>query len=78
MIGSGYEYESDEDCVENNPDVVYKRQFHESYHQQVFFKNEEEIYSRACNMLSTTKNINLRKPSKEEIDKIIAEMITQV
>ena len=77
MIGSSCEYESDEDCAERNQDVVYKRQFHEIYHQHIFSKDEEDD-SRACNMLSTTEHINLRKPFKEEIDKITAIMIAQV
>ena len=78
MIGSCYDYETNEDCAKSNQDVVYKSLFHESCHQQIFSEDEEEIDSRACNMLSTTKNISLRKPSKEEISNIIANMISQV
>ena len=71
MIGSRYEYESDIDCGETNQDVEYQRKFYESYHQQVSSENEKEIDRKACNMLSTIEHINLRKPSKEEIDQII-------
>ncbi len=63
MIGSGYDYESNEDCAEENQDVVYKRFFHESCHQQIFSEDEEEVDRRTCNMLSTNENINLRMPS---------------
>ena len=38
MIGSSCEYESDDDCVESNQDVV----------QQDFFEDEEVIDSRDC------------------------------
>ena len=62
MIGSGYDYKSDENCAKDNQDVVNKRLFHESCHQQIFFEDEEEIDSRACNTLSTIENISLRKP----------------
>ena len=78
MIGSGYDYESDKDCVEDNQDVVYKRLFYEGYHQQIFSEDEDEVDSKACNMLSTSEDVNLRMPSQEEISKITADMIAQV
>ena len=77
-LTNGYDYETNEDCAEGNQDVVYKRLFHESCHQQIFSEDEEEIDNKACNMLSTTENISLRKPSKEEINKITIDMIAQV
>ena len=59
MIGSGYDYESNEDYIEDNQDVVYKRLFYEGCHQQIFSEDEEEIDSKACNMLSTNEDVNL-------------------
>ena len=59
-------------------DVNNKIQVYEDYHQLVFSDDEDEIDSRACNMTSDVSHINLRQPSKEEIDKIIVEMVAQV
>ena len=70
MIGSGYDYETDEDCAEGNQDIIHRRLLHESCHQQIFSEDEEEIDTMACNMLSTTKNINLRKPLRRRLIKL--------
>ena len=75
MIGFGYDYESNEDCTEDNQGVVYKRLCYEGCHQKNFSEDEEEVDSKACNMLFATKNISLRKPYKEDISRIIADMI---
>ena len=63
MIGFGYDYESNEDYTEDNQDVVYKMLFYESCHQQIFSEDEEEVDSKACNMLTINENVNLRNPS---------------
>ena len=78
MIGSGYDYESDEEYVEDSQDVVYKRLFYEGSHQQIFSENEEEMDSRACNMLSANENIKLRILSQEEISKITVDMVANI
>ena len=44
----------------------------------MFSDSEDQDENVICNTLATTNHINLRKPSKEEIDRITSELVAQV
>ena len=39
------------------------------------FSNESDVEDNVCNMISSKEEVTLRKPSKEEIDKITESMV---
>lgn len=59
-------------------DVVDQRNLYQVYHQQVFSGDEDPDQTIICNTLVENDHVNLRKPSKEEIDQITSELVAQV
>ena len=58
-------------------DVNDQRQFQNVMQQQVFF-DTSDVEDDVCNMISSREEVTLRKPSREEIDQITANMVAQV
>ena len=67
----------DSDLEETKNDLEDKRVSYQLHHQQVFLDNEGHE-DQVCVTSSEVSHVNLRMPSKEEIDRITAEMISQV
>ena len=63
---------------ESKFDVIDQRVLYHSYHQQVFSDNEDQDENVICKTLSIIDHTNLRKPSKEKIDRITPKLVTQV
>lgn len=59
-------------------DVRSQRSVYQSYHQQVLSDNEGYDEEKLCATSSSVDHINIRQPSREEIEKITIEMISQV
>lgn len=68
--------DSGSDKPEN--DITSQRVAYHLHHQQVLSDNEGYDQDKVCVTSSDVGHISLRMPSKEEIDKIIAEMIFEV
>lgn len=58
-------------------DVNDQRQY-QNVMQQKVFSNESDVEDDVCNMVSSKEEVTLRKPSKEETDKITVSMVAQV
>ena len=69
---------TDSDAEEHENDITSQRITHHLYHQQVLSDDEGYDADKVCVTSSDVGHISLRMPSKEEIDRIIAEMISQV
>ena len=72
-----------DDCIdfdldEHDDDVTSQRIAYQIHHQQIFSEDENYDKDKVCNISSNVENINLRMPSKEDIDKITGEMISEV
>lgn len=73
-----YNYNDVSDCDDTDNDVYKKIQMHNVMHQQIFI-DEDEMNDTTCNMISSKNDaLVLRRPTKEEIDQIIANMVAQV
>ena len=68
----------DSDLEEHENDITIQRSTYQLHHQKVFLDDENYDKDKVCITSSTIDHINLRIPSKEEIDKITAQMISQV
>ena len=68
----------DSDLEETENDLEDKRISYQLHHQQVFLDDEEHDEDQVCVASSEIGHVNLRMPSKEEIDRITTEMISQV
>lgn len=71
------------DCVDYNleeteSDLENKKIAYQLHHQQVFLDNEGYDEDQVCVRSSIIGHVSLRVPSKEEIDRVIVEMISQV
>lgn len=73
MFESHYDYSN---CEDYDRDVHEKRQFQNEM-QQVF-SDESDLEDNVCNMVNAKEEVTLRKPFREEIDQITANMIAQV
>ena len=67
----------DSNLEEIQNDLKDKRISYQLHHQQVFSNNEEHE-DHICVTSSKVGHVSLRMPSKEEIDRITTEMISQV
>lgn len=72
-----------DDCVdfdleEFENDIANQRIVYQLHHQQVFSDNEGCDEDQICVTSSKADHVNLKMPSKKEIDKVTAEMISQV
>ena len=70
-----------DDCIDSDldkpdNDVTSHKIAYQTHHQKVFLDDENYDKDKVCNVSSIIEHINLRMPSKEEIDKIIVEMIS--
>ena len=68
----------DWDLEETKNDLEDKRVSYQLHHQQVFLDNERHDEDQVCVTYSKVGHVSLRMPSKEEIDRITIEMISQV
>lgn len=59
-------------------DIEDQRDLYQIYHQQVFSDDEDRDQTIVCSTLDEKDHVNLRKPSKEEIDRITSELVAQV
>lgn len=59
-------------------DIEDQRNLYQVYHQQVFSDDEDPDQTIVCNTLDENDHVNLRKPSKEEIERITSELVAQV
>ncbi len=68
----------DSDSEEPENDVTSQRIAYQLHHQQIFLDDEKNDTDKVCNTFYDVDFTNLRIPSKEEIDRITAKMISQV
>ena len=74
MFESQYQFSN---CEDYDRDVNEKRKLQNKMQQQVF-SDESDVEDNVCNMVNAKEEVTLRKPSREEIDQITANMIAQV
>ena len=70
------------DCVDSNleieSDLENRKVAYQIYHQHMFSDNEGYDEEKVSTTSFEVGHVNLRMPCKEEIDRITAEMISQV
>ena len=69
---------TDFDYEEPENDITSQRISYHLHHQQVLLDDESYDADKVCVTSSDVGHTSLRMPSKEEIDRITVEMISQV
>ena len=66
------------DLEEYGNEIANQRDVYQLHHQKIFSDDENYDEDKVCVTFSVIDHVNLRMPSKEEIDRITIEMIYQV